>query len=82
MTHYVDKFQTSVLEVWVTTTPAVLEDLTKLKLKELAGLPFIIRQKKFELWESESKAPGRDVAYILHAKEFLLAPPEDGPNGA
>jgi hypothetical protein len=58
-----------IMEVLVTTTAEVAEDVAKLKLGKLAKAPFELARNKVALYEAEQKAPGREVAYIIKAQQ-------------
>lgn len=56
-----------VLEVLVTTTAEVAEDLVKMKWGKVAKAPFEWSRQKAALYDAEHEAPGREVAYIVKA---------------
>lgn len=49
-----------------------LENFAKLKWSKLAQMPFEVSKKRIELLNAELSAPGREIAYIEHAKATLL----------
>jgi len=62
------KIHTELLESIVTGAPEVIEQLLKFQFGKLAKGLFTFRHRQLELTEAESKAPGREVAYIVEAK--------------
>jgi len=65
------KFKRGVLEIVVATVAEIAEDLVKIRLGKLSRLPFTLSHRKIDLLEAELKAPGREIAYVVHArKEF------------
>ncbi len=63
------------LEGIVLTTMEFAENLANLKFSSAAKLLFEIRSKEVELLESETQAPGREVAYIsMLRSKFDSAP--------
>jgi hypothetical protein len=65
------KFEKSVMQVIVSTAAEILEDLVKIKWEKLAEIPFEIRKERVGLLEAEQSATGREVAYILTAREHF-----------
>jgi hypothetical protein len=61
------KVNRGMLETVVTMTGEIAENLIKLKLGNLARLPFLITERRIALLEAERSAPGREVAYIYKA---------------
>lgn len=55
------------IEVLVTTTAEVAEDLVKMKWGKVAKAPFEWSRNKLALYDAEQDAPGREVAYIIKA---------------
>jgi hypothetical protein len=49
-------------------TGAALENLMKFKLEKLAKLGFDLKRRNIDLLIEESKAPGRDVSYLVKAR--------------
>jgi hypothetical protein len=60
---------TSVVETFVTTTAEVAEALAKFQWSKIAKMLFEVRHKQLELMKAELSAPGREVAYIVKARE-------------
>ena len=56
------------LETLVVSSAAVVENLAKFRLTELAKFPFAAKHRKIELLEAELNAPGREVAYVAKAR--------------
>ena len=71
--HYMNtkkrKYTYTPIRALLTTVGGVLENVAKLKLKDLADLPFQISERKILIAESEIDAPGREIAYIVATKE-------------
>jgi hypothetical protein len=57
------------LETLVVTTAEVLESVVKLKWSAAAKSLFALKRRQVELLEAERGAPGRDLAYILRARD-------------
>jgi hypothetical protein len=55
------------MEILVTTTAEVAEDLVKMKWSKVAKAPFEWSRNKIALYDAEQDAPGREVAYIIKA---------------
>lgn len=62
------KVRKGVLETVIAGAAEMAEDFVKIKWGELAKIPFAISTRKIELLESELKAPGREIAYVAHAR--------------
>ena len=60
---------TSAVETLVTTTAEVAESLVKFKWSKLAKKLFEVRHKRIDLMKAEMALPGREVAYIVKARE-------------
>jgi hypothetical protein len=60
---------TSVVETFVTTSAEIAECLVKFKWSKLAKRLFDVRYKQIDLMKAEMSAPGREVAYIVKARE-------------
>ncbi len=58
------KYNHSKLRVFVTTTLDVFENTIKLKWGEVAKTLFSIKEKKYDLLQSEMTAPGKEIAYL------------------
>lgn len=65
------RFTKGTMDVLVTTTAEVAEDVAKLKLGKLAKAPFDIARNKVAVYDAEQKAPGREVAYIIKAQQHF-----------
>lgn len=63
------KANRGIVEVFITTTAEVAEDLIKFRWGKLAKLPFAVSHKKIDLLEAEMKAPGREIAYLVEARK-------------
>jgi hypothetical protein len=61
--------ETGVVETLVTTTAEVAESLVKFKWSALAKKLFEVRHKQIDLMKAEMALPGREVAYIVRARE-------------
>ncbi|HEX8693070.1 MAG TPA: hypothetical protein VF746_11660 [Longimicrobium sp.] len=57
------------IEVIVTTLGEVAEDLVKLKFGKLAKLPFDLARGRITLLQAEQGAPGKEVAYVIAARQ-------------
>jgi hypothetical protein len=57
------------LEAVVAAAGDILENLAKLKFGSLAKALFALRHRQVELLEAERQAPGRELAYIVRARE-------------
>ncbi len=53
----------------IVSTGATIENLAKLKFGRLAKQLFGFRQRQIDLLETELKATGRELAYIVKADE-------------
>ncbi|WP_336333762.1 hypothetical protein [Pseudomonas putida] len=63
------KFSASTLRTIITGTAEVIESLAKLNFKALADMPFKINEVRLAIREAELTAPGRELAYIIDARE-------------
>ena len=63
------KFKKGVLETVITSGAEFIEDLIKLRFSKVAKQLFSIKRRKIELMEAEMKAPGREISYIIKARE-------------
>jgi hypothetical protein len=52
----------------VTLVASLVEDIVKLKLRDVAGLFFEGRRRRIALTEAECAAPGRELAYLSRAR--------------
>lgn len=59
------------LETLLVGGATLVENLVKLKLSKVAKGLFAFRQQQIVLMEEELKLPGREVAYIIRAKEVF-----------
>jgi hypothetical protein len=62
------KIRKGVFETVITGAAEIAEDFVKIKWGKLAKVPFAISARKIELLEAELNAPGREIAYIAHAR--------------
>ena len=60
---------TSVVETFVTTTAEIAEALVKFQWSTAAKRLFDVRYKQIDLMKAEMSAPGREVAYIVKARD-------------
>lgn len=67
------KFEHGVVQTIVTTTVGVAENLMKLNWSEAVNRLFELRTRKVALIEAEQKAPGREIAYIVHATDAFAS---------
>lgn len=63
------KYTYTPIRALLTTAGGMLENVAKLRLEDLADLPFQISERKALIAESELDAPGRELAYIVATKE-------------
>lgn len=63
------KINASVFETLVTSAAGILEDFMKFKWKDATKHLFLLKHRKIALMEEERKAPGREIAYIVMARE-------------
>lgn len=63
------KTQLGIIETIVSVPLDIAEQLIKLKWSNIAKSLFFIRKRKLALMEAERSAPGRELAYIIKAKE-------------
>lgn len=63
------KTQLGIIETIVSVPLDIAEQLVKLKWSNIAKSLFFFRKKKLALMEAERSAPGRELAYIIKAKE-------------
>jgi hypothetical protein len=62
---------TSVLRTFVVGAAGLIENVIKLKLKELAESPFKLWDARATLVDAERKATGRELAYVVQAEDKL-----------
>jgi hypothetical protein len=73
------KADQSFVEVYVIATLEMIEELVRFRPSKAAKALLSIRKRKIDLIENESKAPGRECAYVFDArKRFGSAPGPDG----
>jgi len=53
----------------ITVAAGLIEDLVKFKWGKAAELLFTLRDRKIGLMEAELRAPGKELAYIVSARE-------------
>jgi len=63
------KTQLGIIETIISVPLDIAEQLIKFKWSDIAKSLFFIRKKKLALMEAERSAPGREIAYIIKAKE-------------
>jgi hypothetical protein len=63
------KADTETLQTVVKLPFELLEDLIKLRLSKVVEPFFALRKREIQLMEAELNAPGREIAYILKARE-------------
>lgn len=63
------RFKKGILEAFIITSAEVIEDTVNLRFSKLAKSLFSLRKKKIDLMETEMKAPGYEVSYIIKARE-------------
>jgi hypothetical protein len=63
------KYRRGVLETVVTVAAEILENALKLRLGKLAKGIFSYKEHRIALLEAEMKAPGREIAYIVAARQ-------------
>jgi len=67
------KAQRGILEVLVTTTAEVAENLLRFKVSTAAKAIFAVKDHKLKLLEEEKKTVGREIAYIVSARRAFSA---------
>jgi hypothetical protein len=65
------KIRRGVIEIVITTTAKIAEDLVKIRWGDLSRSLFSLSHRKLELMEAELNAPGRELAYLIHARKAL-----------
>ena len=65
------KIRKGTLETFITIGAEVAEDLVKIKWGKLPKLLFVASSRKIELMDAEMKAPGREIAYLVRAREHF-----------
>lgn len=66
------KYDTGIVETFVTLGLEVLENIVKLNLSKAAKVFFDIQKKELTLLEAEEKLTGKEVAYLHHLKQNRL----------
>lgn len=61
-------------ETVITTAAESIEHLLKLQFGKAAKSLFALSSRKIELLEAETKAPGREIAYLAHARKTFSRP--------
>lgn len=59
----------TLLEILVVTTAEILESIVKLNLGHAAKLLFSLRKRRLALMKAELNVPGRELAYLVKARE-------------
>lgn len=62
------KYSRGTLEIVVKTIGELAEDLAKFRFGKISTLPFALSHRRIDLLEAELKAPGREIAYVVHAR--------------
>jgi hypothetical protein len=62
------KYNRGALEIVVKTIGELAEDLAKFRFGKMSTLPFSLSHRRIDLLEAELKAPGREIAYVVHAR--------------
>ena len=71
------KITMGAVETVVTATAEALENVTKLRFGAVAKSVFFLKHRTIQLIEAERQAPGRELAYIIRARDhFGKAVPE------
>jgi hypothetical protein len=65
------KVNKGILQTLISAAGGVFEHFPLLNFAKLTDLPFVLRQRKFDLADAESKAPGREIAYISQVQKRL-----------
>ena len=65
------KSDTGALEVIVKAPLELLENLVTLKFSKMVDPLFAIKKRQISLMEAELSAPGREIAYLVKAKEAI-----------
>jgi len=63
------KFSVGAFETVVVAGAELLENILHLKFGAAAKALFEVKRRRLDLLEAEMKAPGREIAYLVHAKE-------------
>ena len=65
------KYEMGSIQVLITTTAEILGNIASFKWGKAASAIFTIRNQELQLLEAESKAPGREMAYISKAHKHF-----------
>lgn len=65
------KFRSKSVEMFATAPTAILEDILKLRLENLAARIFKFGEQRIALAEAELKAPSRELAFLMDVKDRL-----------
>jgi len=65
------KITMGAFEAIVTAGGEALENIAKLKFGALAKSAFAVKHRKIQLLEAQRQAPGRELAYIVRARELF-----------
>lgn len=71
MQHHKLEYRKGVQETIVKLPFGVLEDVLRLRLEKLAGRFFAFQKLRISLTVAELSAPGKEVAYIIRAREYF-----------
>ena len=63
------KANTETLEVMVKAPLEIVENLIKLKFSKIPEPLFALKKRQINLMEAELNAPGREMAYIIKARD-------------
>lgn len=66
------KFKKGILHTVLTVVPEILENIVKLKLKNVFDPLFTVQQHRIDLIEGELSAPSQEVAYISRVRDEFL----------
>lgn len=69
------KANAGAIQTFIIAAMEFLEDLTNKRFSKIAKGLFSAKQRQIELLEGELNAPGREVAYIIKAREAFTAGP-------
>lgn len=63
------KIRKKMIETFIATPLQIAEDIMKIKWGDIAHSLFSLNKLRVDLMEAERNAPGREIAYIIKAKE-------------
>ncbi|MBK9210482.1 MAG: hypothetical protein IPL71_20250 [Anaerolineales bacterium] len=63
------KANTEILEVMVKTPFETIENLLKLNFSKIPEPLFALKKRQINLMEAELNAPGREMSYIIKARD-------------